>query len=260
MIVKNGIEFQQKQQKFRQGVRCDICNKKLQKGEAEYVSSIAPVMHLCVQCAKSNKNIPGKKGTSIFMNNRFYMFVEKGINGTHHCDLTGAIIKQGTPCWWSSKKDDPENKCSSYILTLQPFVKQQANNQEQKIEENVKQSDLQTWYDESYVDIGTKHFNEDTNHFCSFIDVRKDNMLKLKNKYLQMQDYLFLTDKKYQGVVFWIKKGVVDFVPYERLMQFLNNYEISGKLRSLKIEMRDIILERYVKEGEIWKRILMMQK
>lgn len=254
MIIKNGIEFNEQQQKFRQGVKCDICDKKLQKGDKEYVSKVSPVMHLCPECANSDKNIRGKKGTSIFVNNRFYMFVQKGINGNHICDMTGKTIEQGTPCWWSSKKDDPEKKCSSYILTLE----EQTTKQE--VENKVVQNDLQTWYDEAYVDVGTKHFNEDTSHFCSFIQVEAEKVLKLKNNYLNMKDYIELTQNKYLGVVFWLTKGIIDFVPYQRLMKFFDEYELTGKLNGLKIHVEDLILERYCKEGEVWKRIMIMQK
>ena len=247
MIIKNGIEFQACEQKFIQGVRCDICDKKMYKGEQEYVSSVSPVMHLCADCAHSDKNIRGKKGMSIFINNRFYMFVEKGIRGNHVCDLTGEVIKQGTPCWWSSKKDDPNKKTCSYILSLESIDDKlkEANN----VEEDV-------WYDKNYVDIDTKHFNEDTDSFCSYFGINKEEVICVRNQFLTLKNVVELKEKHFVGGLFWTIKGIIKFVPYDRLNEFFNGVELHGKVNELKVEIENFIVESYEEVGGIWKRIL----
>jgi len=118
-MKKNGVKFVEKKKVEAEKICCDICGKEIEKNEYEYVSEISPTIHLCLSCALSDKNIPEKKGMSIYYNNRLYMWVAKGVRGKNNkCALTGENIKEGTPCWWSSYRDDPKKKNSSYILNL----------------------------------------------------------------------------------------------------------------------------------------------
>ena len=229
-MKKNGIVFNLQEQKFHQGAYCAICGEKIVQGDMEYISECTPYMHLCRMCAISKSNIPPKKGMSVKINNRLYMWVSKGIRGNHVCALTNQEIKNGTPCWWSSSKDDPEHHADSYILTLdniaepnewkagektpicsfennliveddKVFVEEKVNTKfinpilnKNKIKKDVV-DEFDDWGDPNYIPVSDKHLEEDiTSFFKQVYGIDKSNInyisKKSKEPYISLIDYV----------------------------------------------------------------------
>lgn len=264
-MKKNGIEFKLQEQKFHQGACCAICGQKIQQGDMEYLSECTPYIHLCRMCAISNVSIPPKKGMSIKINNRIYMWVSKGIRGNHICALTNQQIKNGTPCWWSSTKDDPEHKNDSYILTLdgidnpnewKPNEKtplcyfenelvekegkiyiEEKTNFSKNISDVKKVVDVENqWWDDNYKPVTQKHLEEDIESF--FKQVYGDEYLKDDNVRIFSQN----SDKPYINICDYVNQ----IIPNEDLKKyfvFWQDKNISNNA-TIKITNRDKIFQQ----------------
>ncbi|MBR4316803.1 MAG: hypothetical protein IKP65_07585 [Alphaproteobacteria bacterium] len=244
-MKKNGIQFNF--QKSKQEEECFICSKKIDKGNDEYISEITPTMHLCNECAINKVCIPGKKGATAKYKNRVYMWVEKGVKGNHTCDLTGQEIKNGTPCWWSAKKDDPNNKTASYVISFDSIK------EPNEFDENeIKSDDVEPWYDENYKSISEIHMEKDVNSFFEQIYGKDffNNDVKLIYHYdihpaITIQEYvneLMNENKNKKYFVFWKGKDVLN----NTIIKVINNERIKKVIKGIGKENSEKPIEEIV--------------
>lgn len=289
MMKKNGITFVLQEQKFHQGAYCFICGKKIEKGETERISEVTPYMHLCLECSESKKNIPAKKGASIKWNNRIFMWVGKGIRGNHTCDLTKTEIKNGTPCWWSAKKDDPERKTESYVLSFElenpnefeigettPLIS--FKNDLKKIDNKIymeeveepkkEEKQIEPWWDENYKSIRQIHSEEDMKTFFKQVFGKEYNpdevFMKISEKpCLNMYEYaknILIDCKKY--FVFWqdkkLKKNAeIYFITKARIVeaiQCIGEDNAFKKIKDIKLFIDCNLCDIYEKVEGSWTR------
>ena len=279
-MKKNGINFILQDQKFHQGVYCFVCGKKIEKGEKENISDCSPYMHLCIECACSNVNIPAKKGASIKYNNRIYMWVSKGIRGNHICDLTKKEIKNGTPCWWSSKKEDPQGKTDSYVLEFEFENPNEFEKNEKliikddiygnRLNEKEEIEDL-PWDTESSKPISEVHLERDVNSFFEQVyGERYKETIKIFTKktnepYINIFEYVNEIIpkgdvKKY--FIFWqdrsISSGSVILITNRdkifQQVKFLGVDNAQKPISEIKILLSDLIFERYENIEGRWLR------
>lgn len=287
-MKKNGIEFNLQDQKFHQGAYCFICGKKIEKGEKERISVVTPYMHLCLDCSVSKKNIPAKKGATIKWKDRIFMWVGKGIRGNHICDLTKQEIKNGTPCWWSSKKDDPEGKTESYVLSFDleepneydvgettPVLSfkndlKKIDNQiyTEEVKNKAEEKKIDPWWDDNYKSIRLVHSEEDIKTFFQQVfgkEYKEDEVfLKVSDKqYLTMYEYvkyIMIENRKY--FVFWQDRSIdsgamIYFITKPRILEAIkcvgedNTYK---EIKNIRLNVSSDLCEKYEKVEGFWKR------